>query len=288
MRILVTGATGQDGSYLVEQLTAAGHDVFGLVRRYNAQTPAVQVVGDMGDRPSLERALRMSRPGVVYNLAAVTSPGGAWTSPQPAGVGEVTGLGVVKLLDAMLFCAPDARLVHASSSAIYDPGRYGLYGAAKTLAHEAVAGYRSRLWCANAVLFSHTSPRQDARFLARRVCSTLQRIAAGSGERLELGDVDARRDWGHAPDYMRALPMIAAQDVPGDHVIATGLTHSVRDLVQVGLDHLGLEWDQAVAVDLTAVRVGHEIAAPEARMATTRRLGWKAETSFTDTILSLL
>lgn len=288
MRILITGVSGQDGSYLAERLLEQGHDVFGLVRRFNTRVPVVPVVGDMGDRPSLERALRMARPQVVYNLAAVTSPGGAWGQPQPASVGEVTGLGVVKLLDAMLAHAPDAKLVHASSSAIYDPQRYGLYGSAKALAHEAVVGYRHLLWSSNAVLFSHTSPRQDARFLARRVCDTLKRIAAGSGERLELGDVDARRDWGYAPDYVHALTLIAAQDVPGDHVIATGLTHSVRDLVRIALDATGLGWDQVVSVDPHTRRVAHEIAAPEARLAATRALGWKAETSFADTIRTLL
>lgn len=287
MRALVTGATGQDGSYLTEQLLEAGHEVFGLVRRPNAATPAQPVTGDLLDQDSLERALAQSRPDVVYNLAAVTSPGGAWGTPQPPLLAEVTGVGVVRLLDAMCKVCPGARLVHASSSAIYDPCRYGLYGIAKQFAHQAVLGYRDRLNTANAVLFSHTSPRQDPRFLARRITTTLKRIAAGSSERLVLGDVDSRRDWGYAPDYTRALAQITT---PGDWVIATGRTHSVRDLAETACKLLDLDYHEVVRVDPDAQRVPDEVhpGATEGRLATAKALGWKAQASFEDTVTALL
>lgn len=289
MRALILGCSGQDGSYLTEQLLADGHEVFGLVRRFTDKTPAVQIVGDILEQPSIERALRTARPDWVFNLAAVTSPGGVWGTPQPPLLAEVTGLGVLHILDAMLRYAPDARLVHASSSAIYDPGRYGLYGIAKQFAHEAVVGYRDRLQTSNAVLFSHTSPRQDPRFLARRICSTVARIAAGSDERLTLGDVGSRRSWGYAPDYVRALPLIA-EHTPGDFVIATGRTHSVGQFTQAALDAAGVTWDRAVSIDLTLPHIPDEVhpQTAELRLAATKALGWKPETSLPEMVKVLL
>jgi len=289
MRALILGVTGQDGSYLAEQLLAEGHDVYGMVRRFNAETPARQLFGDLLAQESIERCLRAARPDVVFNLAAVTAPGGAWGTPQPPSLASVTGVGVVRLLDAMLNAAPDARLVHASSSAIYDPQRYGLYGIAKQFAHEAVFGYRARLHCSNAILFSHTSPRQDPRFLARRICSTVARIAAGSSEFLHLGDIHSRRDWGYAPDYMQALRLIADQSHPNDWVIATGRTRSVGDLAAAALKQVGLEWDDVVRVDPNAAPVPHEVHpdSHEGRLAAMRALGWKPETSF-DEMVGLL
>jgi GDPmannose 4,6-dehydratase len=252
--------TGQDGSYLAEQLLADGHGVFGMVRRNNATSSARLVSGDLLDQESLETALRTTKPDVVYNLAAVTSPGGRWGTPQPPLLAEVSGVGVVRLLDAMVREAPNARLVHASSSAVFEPNRYGLYGSAKVLAHDALVGYRGVLHCSNAVLFSHTSPRQDPRFLARRICSTIARIAAGSGERLVLGDVRSRRDWGYAPDYMRALQRIGEQDEPGDWIVCTRTQHSVRDLTEAALRAVGLSWFDAVDVDPAAPKILDEIA----------------------------
>ena len=284
MRALITGVLGQDGSYLAEQLLADGHDVFGMVRRSNGHSPAKLLIGDLLDQDSIERVLHQCAPDVVFNLAAVTSPGGAWGTPQPPLLAEVTGVGVVRLLDAMLNCAPRARLVHASSSAVYEPARYGLYGIAKQFAHQAVVGYRHKIHASNAVLFSHTSPRQDPRFLARRICSTI-----ATGGKLVLGDVDSRRDWGYAPDYMRALPLIATQGAPGDWVIATGVTQSVRDLTETALKLCDRSWDEVVTIDHSLPRVRDEVHpdAAERRLATTRALGWRPETSFEDMVAAL-
>lgn len=255
MKALILGISGQDGSYLAEQLTAAGHDVSGMVRRPTTARHLIQ--GDLLDQASLEAALLWFRPDVVFNLAAVTAPGGAWGTTQPPLLADVTGLGVVRLLDAMVAVAPHARLLHASSSAIYNPNRYGLYGAAKVFAHQAVAGYRARLHCSNAILFSHTSPRQDGRFLAPRICSTLKRIKAGSDEKLVLGDVESCRDWGYAPDCMARLVTMADEE-PDDYVVATGIQHSVREFVETALKHLGLDWDDAVRIDPAAQHVEDE------------------------------
>lgn len=287
MRALILGVSGQDGSYLAEQLLDDGVDVVGMVRRTIPDPLKFQLLlGDLLDQESLERVLARACPDVVYNVAAVTAPGGAWGTPQPPMLADVTGLGVLRLLDAMVKVSPDARLVHASSSAIYEPHRYGLYGISKQFAHNAIAGYRGRLHCSNAVLFSHTSPRQDPRFLARRITSTVARIASGSRERLVLGDVESRRDWGYAPDYMRALPLIAQRSSPGDWVIASGRSHSVRDLTEAALAHVGLDWDQAVTVDPNAERIPSEIypGAQEGRLATLHTLGWKAETELADMV----
>ncbi len=282
MRALVLGVTGQDGSYLAEQLAADGHEVFGLVRRFGPQSaPGLQLLaGDLLDQDSLERVLARVEPDEVYNLAAVTSPGGAWGVPQPPLLADVTGVGVVRLLDAMVKTAPDARLVHASSSAIYDPHRYGLYGIAKQFAHQAVLGYRGRLHCSNAVLYSHTSPRQDRRFLAPTICATLARIAADSPEKLTLTDLAGTRDWGYAPDYMRALPLIARQDSPADYVIATGRRYSVRDFVNVALAETGLSWEQATSLEL-GPPAPHEKSASVEEI---RALGWRPDTSFAEMV----
>jgi GDPmannose 4,6-dehydratase len=287
VRALILGASGQDGSYLAEQLLADGHEMTGLVRR-RFEAPFPLVLGDLLDQDSLEAALLKCKPDVVYNLAAVTAPGQGWGMPQPPLLAEVTGLGVVRLLEAMVRCAPNSRLVHASSSAIYDQARYGLYGISKQFAHQAVQGYRRQLHASNAVLFSHTSPRQDPRFLAPRICATIARIAAGSSERLVLGDVESRRSWGYAPDYMRALPLMAARDVPGDWVVATEVSHSVRDLTETALKAAGLIWDEVVTIDRDAPRVPHEIFDRDGQLATARTLGWKAEVGLTEMTEAML
>lgn len=274
MRALILGVAGQDGSYLAEHLTAAGHQVFGVAHRsgLRARAGVTYVHGNLLDQRSLERALVEVEPDEVYNLAAVTSPGGAWGRPNPPDLVDVTATGVVRLLDAIVKVAGDARVVHASSAAIYDPHRYGLYGIAKRFAHDAVTGYRTRgLHVSNAVLYSHTSPRQDPRFLAPTICRKLR-----AGEKVTLTDTLGRRDWGHASDYAAALPLIARHDTPGDYDVATGRTHSVGDFTDVALATLGLTWR-------SAVEVIQGIPAPAERPADIgplRELGWKPAISF--------
>lgn len=274
MRALILGVAGQDGSYLAEHLTAAGHQVFGLAHRPDLPVAAgvTYVHGNLLDQRSLERALVEAEPDEVYNLAAVTSPGGAWGRPNPPNLVDVTAIGVARLLDAVAKVAGTARVVHASSSAIYDPHRYGLYGIAKRFAHDAVVGYRSQgLHISNAVLYSHTSPRQDPRFLAPTICRKLR-----AGEKLTLTDTLGRRDWGHASDYAAALPLIARHETPGDYDVATGRTRSVGDFTAVALAALGRSWH-------AAVEVIQGIPAPAehpADISAVRELGWKPVISF--------
>lgn len=283
MRALITGVLGQDGSYLAEQLAADGHEVIGMSRRGGSTVPATgrwALTGDLLDQDSLEAALERVEPDVVFNLAAATTAGAGFGASQPPLLMETTGLGVVRLMDAMRKCAPDARLVHASSSSIYDIARYGPYGVAKKIAHEAVVAYRGQLQASNAVLFTHNSPRRDPRFLARRICSTLAGIAVGDAGLLQLTDVDSRRDWGHARDYMRAFRAIADLE-PGDYQIRTGQSHSVREFVDVALDEVGLGWD-VVRTDPN-VRVPDEIVGDHPVVP-----GWKPETSFEDMVRELV
>jgi GDPmannose 4,6-dehydratase len=278
MRALILGITGQDGYYLAEQLLNSGHQVFGVVRRPKAWPLGAKLfAGDLLDRRSLEQALIEAEPDEVYNLAAVTSPGGAWGRPNPPDLVETTATGVVNLLNAVAAVAPDARVVHASSSAIYDPHRYGLYGSAKRFAHDVVVGYRAHgLHVSNAVLYSHTSPRQDPRFLAPAICRQLRAIRDGSTEKLVLTDTLGRRDWGHAADYVQALPLIARHDTPGDYDVATGRTWSAGDFTAVALGVLGLDWRGAVDV------IQGVPAPPEhpADIGPLRDLGWKPTTTF--------
>jgi GDPmannose 4,6-dehydratase len=286
MRALILGITGQDGYYLAEQLLAAGHDVFGVVRRPKAwPLGATLLGGDLLDQQSLERALFEAEPDEVYGLAAVTSPGGSWGRPNPPDLVPVTATGVVNLLSAVSAAAPAARVVHASSSAIYDPHRYGLYGVAKRFAHDAVIGYRAQgLHVSNAVLYSHTSPRQDPRFLAPTICRKLRDIRDGGTEKLVLTDTLGRRDWGHAGDYVQALPLIARHDTPGDYDVATGRPRSVGEFTDVALAALGLSWRQAVDVV-------QGIPAPAERPADTgplRELGWKPATTFEETVREMV
>lgn len=275
MKALITGLSGQDGYYLAGQLLGSGVEVAGLMRRPGAFSLGVRLVqGDLLDQDSLERALRQTRPDVVYNLAAVTAPGGAWGTPQPPLLAEVTGLGPIRLLDAMLKVCPDARLVHASSSAVYDPHRYGLYGVSKRVAHDAVIGYRDRLHTSNAILYSHTSPRQDPRFLAPTICRKLR-----ARERIVLTDILSRRDWGYAPDFTRALPVIAAAPA-GDYPVATGHTRTARDFVLHALAAAGLEWDDMVEVNQGPVAPTERPADVGALLA----LGWRPATRFSEMV----
>lgn len=286
MRALILGICGQDGYYLAEQLLNAGHQVFGVVRRPKAWPLGAKLLrGDLLDQRSLERALFEAEPDEVYNFAAVTSPGGAWGRPNPPDLAPVTATGVVNLLDAVAAAAPTARVVHASSSAVYDPHRYGLYGVAKRFAHDAVIGYRTRgLHVSNAVLYSHTSPRQDPRFLAPTICRKLRAIRDGGTEKLVLTDTLGRRDWGHAADHVAALPLIARHGTPGDYDVATGRTYSVADFTAAALAGLGLTWQQAVDVI-------QGIPAPPERPAdigALRDLGWKSPRPFEEMVREMV
>ena len=286
MKVLIFGATGQDGSYLMEQLQAAGHDVWGTHHKWIRPLGPKYLHADLCTQVSLRYVLDVVQPDVVYNLAAITAPGGAWGAPQPDNIADVTAFGVGRIMEAMRKVTPDARLVHSSSSAIYHPHRYGLYGISKEFAHNVVQGYRTGfgMHVSNAILYSHTSSRQDPRFLAPTVINTLARIKGGSDEKLKLTELTGRRDWGYAPDFMKALPLIAQVDTPGDFVVATGETHSVWEFVNTALEVAELTWEGAVTVTRNDIPPMEK----RANILPIQKLGWEQETSFEDMVTLLM
>lgn len=258
MRALITGVAGQDGHYLAKHLGALGWDVVGMMRgrptpawdELREELPHVRLVeGDLLDQSSLRHALAAAAPDVVFNLGAITYVGRSWA--QPALMSEVTGLGVLRLLEEVRAYGP-VRVVHASSSEMFGGGvalneqsrlnPRSPYGVAKAFAHHTTVNYRESygMHVSTAIMFNHESPRRGLDFVTRRVSHAVAAIANGKQSRLHLGNLAARRDWGWAPEYMTALPLIAAQDEPGDYVIATGETHSVEELCAVAFSVVGL------------------------------------------------
>ncbi len=308
MKALITGVTGQDGSYLAEQLAADGHEVYGLVRgQANPKlawlrelVPSLRVLhGDLLDQSSLQQALVTAQPDVVFNLAAVTFVGMSWQ--QPTVMSEVTGLGCLRMLEAIRAVDPGIRFVQASTSEMFGdcPGpqdeRTPLrpvspYGVAKTFAHHMTTGYREShgLHASAAIMFNHESPRRGEEFVTRKVSMAAARIAAGLQDKLILGRLEPRRDWGWAPDYMRALPLIAARDEPGDYVLATGETHSVQDLCDAAFAAAGLDAADHVLSESALYRPSEvwELCGDASRARV--MLGWRPEVRFPEIVRRLV
>jgi GDPmannose 4,6-dehydratase len=308
VRALITGITGQDGSYLAEMLGSAGHKVFGLVRGQNNPrrawlerlVPEAQLLdGDMLDSGSLIRAIERAQPDVVFNLAATTQIGMSWGQPEL--MTGVTGLGVLRLLEAVRIVAPAARVVQASSADMFGEVRYRLgqneetpidptspYGAAKAFAHQLCRQYREGhgMSVSTAIMFNHTSPRHGEEFVVRKVIRAAVSIARGEQEGLWLGDTSPQRDWGWAPDFMAAWPLIA-QAEPGDFVLATGEAFALWVLCQKAFAAVGLDWREHVHRDPRFVRpLDVRVRLGEPSKAA-RVLGWKPTTDF-DTIVRRL
>ena len=276
MRVLVTGVTGQDGFYLAQQRLEAGDEVYGMVRgrpspqwaKLQDELPEIRLVeGDLLDQSSLVSVLKQIEPEVAYNLGAITFVGTSWA--QPAIMSEVTGLGVLRLLEAIRMVNPEIRLVHASSSEMFGMSRESPqdedtplnprspYGVAKAFAHYTVINYRESygIHASTALMFNHESPRRGMEFVTRKVTSYVGNLHKYKRrDRLRLGNLSAHRDWGWAPEYMTALPLIASQPDPGDFVLATGETHSVSDLCEAAFNVLGLNWYDFVISDQTLYR----------------------------------
>lgn len=310
MRVLITGVTGQDGSYLADQLTEAGHEVYGLVRGHHPYYPRINalrrlvpnivlVQGDLLDQSSLVYALKESRPEVVYNLGALTFVGMSWQ--QPALMSEVTGLGVLRLLEAIRQVDPEIRLVHASSSEQFgssappqdETTRFwprSPYGVAKLMAHHTVVNYRESygMFASTAIMFNHTSVRRGEEFVERKITSTVARIRTGSAKQLCLGNMDSRRDWGWAPDYTRGLEMIANHSSPDDFVLATGEMHSVRELVTQAFNLTDLPMDKYLVYDETLERPADVEALQGNYSKAKRLLGWEPTLRFNDIVLKLV
>ena len=302
---LITGITGQDGSYLAELLLEKGYDVVGLHRRSSTVTferiahltDRIQLVpADLLDEASMIRVLREYHPSEVYNLAAQSFVQTSFA--QPLLTGEVTGLGVTRLLDAILLTDPSIRFYQASSSEMFGkvlevPQTEATphyprspYGVAKVYGHWMTVNYREsyHLHASSGILFNHESPRRGLEFLPRKVSFSVAAIKLGMQKGLSLGNLEAQRDWGYAPDYVRAMWLMLQQDEPGDYVVATGETHSVREFCQIAFDHVGMDWQEHVTVDdrfLRPAEVDLLIGDPtKARTV----LGWKPEVNFDELV----
>lgn len=308
-RALITGAGGQDGSLLAELLLDRGYDVFGILRRevdaYPDLAPLrdrVELLGaDLLDGASLVRALERARPHEVYNLAAPSFVPQSWD--RPVETAEFAAVGVTSLLEAVRATTPDARVYQASSSEIFgappeSPQTESTplapvtpYGVAKAYGHLIVRSYRLRygLYVCSGILYNHESPRRPLSFLPRKVANGAARIALGLEDELLLGDLEARRDWGYAGDSVRAMWLMLQQETPSDYVIATGESHSVRELVELAFAHVGLDWRNHVRSDPALVRGSaelHDLVGDPARAR--RELGWEPEVSFPELVRLLV
>ncbi|MCC7008795.1 MAG: GDP-mannose 4,6-dehydratase [Acidobacteria bacterium] len=304
-RALITGITGQDGSYLSELLLEQGYEVTGMTRRLSSSNywriahvldRITLIPGDLLDQLSLIRALERVRPHEVYNLAAMSFVPASWE--QPMLTGEFNSQGVTRVLEAVRVVDPSIRIYQASSSEMFGKVREvpqrettpfyprSPYGVSKVFAHYITVNYRESydLFAVSGILFNHESPRRGLEFVTRKVTDGVARIKLGLATELRLGNLEAQRDWGFAGDYVRAMWMMLQQPTPDDYVIATGESHSVQDLVQTAFDHVGLDWRAHVVQDpafLRPAEVDHLIGdSTKAR----RELGWTPSVSFEELI----
>lgn len=301
MKALITGITGQDGSYLADFLLDKGYQVYGMVRRASTETferiahirDRLQLVqADLLDPTSLAQVLREVQPAEIYNLAAQSFVPTSWS--QPVLTGEFTGLGVVRLLEAMREICPAARFYQASSSEMFGKVREvpqneltpfhprSPYAAAKAYAHYITVNYRESygLYAASGILFNHESPRRGREFVTRKISDGAARIKLGLAKELRLGNLDAQRDWGYAGDYIKAMWAMLQRDDPQDYVIATGETHSVREFLEIAFSHLNLHWQDYVVQDLRYMRPAEVDQLVGDASKARRQLGWQPSVSF--------
>jgi GDPmannose 4,6-dehydratase len=304
-RALITGITGQDGSYLADFLLEKGYEVFGLVRRsstlnferiWHIQDRITILSGDLLDQNSLLTAVADAEPDEVYNLAAQSFVPTSWT--QPVLTGEATALGVMRMLEAVKRLNPKARFYQASSSEMFGRVRAtpqtettpfyprSPYGVAKVYGHWITVNYRESydLFATSGILFNHESPRRGLEFVTRKVTYAAARIKLGLASELRLGNLEARRDWGFALDYVRAMWQMLQQDEPGDFVVGTGVQHSVRDLVEQAFGHLDLDWREYVVEDERFRRPAEVDTLVADASKAREQLGWEPEVDFRDLI----
>jgi len=304
-RALITGITGQDGSYLAEFLLEQGYEVHGVVRRSSTENfERIDHVidritlhqADLLDLLSLISAIQDARPHEVYNLAAQSFVPTSWR--QPVLTGEFTALGVVRLLEAIRLVDKSIRFYQASSSEMFgkvqaSPQNESTpfyprspYGVAKAYGHWITVNYRESygLQASSGILFNHESPRRGKEFVTRKVSHAAARIKLGLQDKLELGNLDARRDWGFAGDYVKAMWMMLQQDEPDDYVIATGKTYSVRDLVEAAFGHAGLDWQKYVSVSPALARPAEVDCLTGDSGKARRVLGWEPRVSFEELV----
>ncbi len=298
---LITGVTGQDGSYLAEFLLERGYRVVGMVRRTSTlnfhrishiQDRLELVPGDLSDQISLIRILEEYRPDEVYNLAAQSFVQTSWN--QPVFTGDVTALGVTRILDAIRIVDPKIRMYQASSSEMFGkvvevPQRETTpfyprspYGVAKVYGHWITVNYREsyNLHATSGILFNHESPRRGLEFVTRKITHQAAKIKLGFADELRLGNLDARRDWGFAGDYVRAMWLMMQRDTPDDYVVATGETHSVEEFLNVAFEHLDMDWREFVVQDERFMRPAEVDLLVGDPSKAGRELGWEPAVSF--------
>lgn len=300
-RALITGITGQDGSYLAELLLGKGYEVFGMVRRSSVEKfDRIQhirdkvnlVQGDLTDQSSLDEAVKLVQPDEVYNLAAQSFVPTSWN--QPVLTANVTGTSVTRMLEAVRKHKPDARFYQASSSEMFGKVQQvpqnektpfyprSPYGVAKVYGYWITINYREsyNLFACSGILFNHESPRRGLEFVTKKITDGVARIKLGLAKELRLGNIDAKRDWGFAGDYVYAMWLMLQQEQPEDFVIATGEQHSVRDFVRIAFSYAGLNWEEYVKIDSQYFRLAEVESLVGDCAKANEKLGWKPQVSF--------
>lgn len=298
---LITGITGQDGSYLAELLLDKGYEVYGLVRRLS--TPNLSRIthlvdritlleGDLTDQSSLNVIMQTAKPDEVYNLAAQSFVATSWN--QPVLTGDVSGLGVVRVLEAVRHFCHDVKFYQASSSEMFGSVKEtpqnektqfhprSPYAVAKVYGYYATINYREsyNMFCCNGICFNHESPRRGVEFVTKKVTEGVAKIYHGVAKELRLGNLDAKRDWGHASDYVKAMWLIVQSREPEDYVIATGESHSVREFVELAFKVVDLDWKEYVKIDKRYIRPADVIELRGDASKAMRELGWKPKILF--------
>jgi GDPmannose 4,6-dehydratase len=300
-KALITGITGQDGSHLAEWLLSKGYQVFGMIRRTSGENchriqhllGRIELLqGDLLDQTSVARVLEKTHPDEIYNLAAMSFVPASWQ--QPVLTAEFTAVGVTRLLDAMRAICPKARFYQASSSEMFGKVRAtpqcettpfyprSPYGVAKVYGHYITVNYRESygLYAASGILFNHEGPRRGMEFVTRKITNTVARIKLGLATELRLGNLHAKRDWGYAGDYVRAMWLMLQQDQADDYVIGTGETHTVEEFVAIAFDRAGLDWKQHVVIDPQFYRPAEVDLLIADNSKARQALGWTPEVSF--------
>lgn len=304
-RAFITGITGQDGSYLAELLLEKGYEVHGMVRRASSEKferiehlhgKITLHQADLLDHRSMVDALRIANPDEVYNLAAMSFVGTSWV--QPVLTAEFTGVGVTRLLEAVREAAPEARFYQASSSEMFGKVKAvpqnedtpfhprSPYGVAKVYGHFITLNYRESydMYACSGILFNHESPRRGLEFVTRKITWHAANIKLGLMDELALGNLDAKRDWGYAKDYVEAMWLMLQQDEPDDYVVATGETQTVQKCVEVAFDEVGKNWEDYVRIDPAFVRPAEVDLLIGDPSKAKKQLGWEPKTSFEELI----
>ncbi|MEA3354903.1 MAG: GDP-mannose 4,6-dehydratase [Patescibacteria group bacterium] len=300
-KAFITGVTGQDGSYLAEFLLKKNYQVYGLTRRTstpnhdrikNIINDITLISGDLLDQHSITHAIKQAQPDEVYNLAAQSFVPASWS--QPVLTGEFTALGVIRVLEALRIAKPDAKFYQASSSEMFGKVRMtpqneetpfyprSPYGVAKVYGHWITVNYRESfdMFAVSGILFNHESERRGLEFVTRKITHGVARIKLGKQKELYLGNLDSKRDWGYAPDYVEAMWLMLQQDKPKDFVIATGKTWSVKQFVEMAFKSVDLDWKKYVKKDKKFMRPAEvDLLVGDPTLAS-KKLGWKPKTSF--------